>query len=324
MTSPGQQSFPLFGPNDIPAPSEGAVPLLYVASALSHLDSDGRQLVHLSCRQIAQAAADVTRDADSPWWLRVHLPIDWSPPWGDDGRTPAQVYNLNTSRVHEAAALVVFGYKGGSIGAGQEFGLACLRRLPILYLRRRDEPLSRQVEGTPANITIVTFERPDELAGAVAKFLRAHRVEIEDHARRVENQVVVFEALRALLNDAWMVRDERARLTAATEARLHIRRLERLATDSVALGAASMEEVFAAAGALGVDAVRALGAEPLPDLEPTELSALRTAAAEYEWDGPTTLDLLVSAQIERARGGVRRFRLLSVIDWVRFQRRHER
>jgi hypothetical protein len=323
MPSSGQQSFPLFGPDDIPAPSETAVPLLYVASALSHLDSDGRQLVHLSCRQIAQAASDVTRDADPPWWLRVHLPIDWSPPWGNDGRTPVQVYDLNASRVHEAAALVVFGYKGGSIGAGQEFGLACLRRLPILYLRRRDEPLSRQVEGTPANITVVTFERPDELAGAIADFLRAHRAEIEDHALRVQNQAVGFERLRAGLNNAWTARDERARLTAATEARLHIRRLDWLASDLAALGAASMEEVFAAAGALGVDAVRALGVEPLPDLEPTELSALRTAAAEYEWDGPTTLDLLVSARMERARGGVRRFRLLSVIDWVRFQRRRE-
>jgi hypothetical protein len=45
MASSGQQSFPLFGPDDTPAPPEGDVPLLYVASALSHLDTDGRQLV---------------------------------------------------------------------------------------------------------------------------------------------------------------------------------------------------------------------------------------------------------------------------------------
>lgn len=319
-----QQKLPL-GDDEPPSePPEDAIPLVYVASALTHLDIKGQALIDGWCNLIKREVTEITEAADEPWHLRIHLPIDWTAPWSDDKTEPEEVYRRNSETIFEAAALVLIGLSGGSFGAGQEFAIASALRLPILYLRHGEEPISRQVLGTPVDLVVVKFSRPDELADAVVEFLRSRRVQLEQHARRSADRAMALEPLRSALHQGWTGLDDDRQAAVAVEARLHPRRIRQIVGSAAAIAAASLDELRALAGALSTSLGGYLAAQPLPDLDPQEVSALRTAAAEYDWEGTTTLDLLQAARLEYARGGVRRFRLTSVDDWVKFQARYRR
>lgn len=88
--------------------------------------------------------------------------------------------------------LIVIGYRGGSLGAGQEFGWASALRIPILYLRPKGDPLSRQIEGTPADTEFAEFESIEELKAAVVAFVRSRRTAIEDHPRRLRDRPMML------------------------------------------------------------------------------------------------------------------------------------
>jgi hypothetical protein len=318
-----QQQLPL-GDEPPPEQPDDAIPLVYVASALTHLDTKGRGLIDGWCNLIKRAVTEITETAEEPWRLRIHLPIDWTAPWADD-KTPAEeVYRRNTDTIYGAAALVLIGLSGGSFGAGQEFAIASALRLPVLYLRYGEEPISRQVLGTPVDLVVVKFTRPDDLTDAVVRFLRSRRVELDRHARRSADRAMALEPLRSALEGGWTGLDDDRQTALAVEARIPRRRIIQIIGSSAAIAAASLDELRGLAGALGISLGGHLAAQPLPDLDPQEVSALRTAAAEYDWEGTTTLDLLQAARLEHARGGVRRFRLASVDDWVEFQARYQR
>ena len=121
---------------------EDDLPLVYVASALSSLSDDEQRLVDAWCELIHRAVVETAGHADQPWSVRVHMPITWSAPWIESRRSAEEIYHLNASRVLRAAALVVIGYRGGSLGSGQEFAWASLLRVPVLYLRPAGMPLS--------------------------------------------------------------------------------------------------------------------------------------------------------------------------------------
>jgi hypothetical protein len=302
------------------SPEDSDTPLVYVASALTHLDEEGRQLVEAWCHIIQEKVVEVSGEADQKWRLRVHLPIAWSAPWNEqDDRSAEEIYEQNARIVREEAdALIVLGYGGGSLGAGQEFAWASAVRLPILYLQNKGQPMSRQIAGTPADLETAEFDTPEDLVDAVATFLRRNRGVIEDGPRRRRNRAAEFARLAAVIRGAWEGIGDYRRDEACGLSRLHRRRIEEL-LEPVTLATASLGEVAALTAALGIDLGRALSPAALPDLDAAQLAALRTAAAEYEWTGPTALELLRDARLELAKGGVRRFPLASPEDWARFK-----
>ncbi len=297
---------------------ESRTPLVYVASALTHLDEQGHLLVDAWCHIIQAGVTDAVRDATQPWACRVHLPVTWSAP-GSPGE-PDEIYSMNSKKVREEAdALVVIGYQGGSLGAGQEFAWATSLRMPILFLKLSEQKMSRQIEGTPADVQIHEYSSSEELEEIVRQFIRTNRRVIEDNHRRRENRITLFRPLGEALRVEWEQTPPDKQSLVAAEARLHKRRIGELVGDPVALAGASLDEVTALAGALGTSLGRWLAAASLPDLDSRQLGALRTASTEYEWDASETLDLLQAARIEMAKGGHRRLAFGSPEDWATFR-----
>ena len=253
---------------------------------------------------------EASEESSQRWRLRPYTPITWSAPGPSDERSPDEIYTLNTTKVwEEADALIVLGFGGGSLGAGQEFGWAAALRLPILYLREKGAPMSRQIEGTPCDLTVVEFDSAEALHAAVAQFVRDQRRVIEDNARRRRDRMLQFWTLATGMAEAWERLNEAERQEISGIARLHRRRIDDLLKRPLALAAASLDELGALASALGLDLGRMLSPSPLPELAPAQLGALATAAAEYEWDGKETLRLQQAARLELAKGGVRRLPL---------------
>jgi hypothetical protein len=307
-------------PVTVPGSDDPDTPLVYVASALTHLDTEGRQLVEAWCHIIRDSVVEVSGESEQHWRLRVHLPIAWSAPWNDqDDREAEDIYEQNARIVREQAdALIVLGFGGGSLGAGQEFAWACAVRLPILYLRNRGQPMSRQIAGTPADLETAEFETPEDLVDAVSMFLRRNRGVIQDGPRRRRNRAAEFTQLAVEIRAAWDALGDHRRDEISGLSRLHPRRINEL-LDPAVLATAALGEVAALTAALGFDMARALSPALLPDLDAGQLAALRTAASEYEWSGPATLELLRDARLELAKGGIRRLPLASPEDWARYR-----
>lgn len=294
------------------------LPLIYIAAPLSHLADEEVGLVASWCDAVDKSAVEAALTDSPTWMVRVHAPSQWSAPWNEGAMTPSEVYRLNSSTVSEAAALILVGYGGGSLGVGQEFGWATGLRIPVLYLGWQDEPVSRQLAGTPADITIETFANERELRQHVAGFVRSRRQTIEKHPKRLRDRTSAMSNLRDALNEAWSRMGVESRGSATAESRLKEARIEDLLASPHALMAASMDEISALAGSLGVDFAREVSGQPMPELEPREVSALRLAARENAWTGDTVVDLWTAARLERLRPGIRRFRLHSPEAWERF------
>jgi hypothetical protein len=297
---------------------EDDIPLVYVASALSSLGDDEQRLVDAWCELIHRAVVETASHADAPWSVRVHMPITWSAPWVEQHRTAEEIYHLNASRVLRAAALIVIGYKGGSLGSGQEFAWAGLLRVPVLYLRPAGMALSRQIEGTPVDLVISEFTSA-ALYDTVSQFIRSRRGVIEDHPRQLRSRTLLMAPLALTLQREWQKLEADGQESVVAASRIHPRRIGHLVTDPLALAACGLTELLALAGALGVDTWRCMSPRPMPDLEPRQLGALTTAAGEFGWDGREVLGLYQSARLELARGGTRRMPLSTVEDWVQFR-----
>ncbi|RIK10613.1 MAG: hypothetical protein DCC49_02870 [Acidobacteria bacterium] len=295
------------------------LPLIYVASALSHLTESDRSKLKPWCDAVSEAAVNAALQDTPRWEVRTHVPFEWSAPWTGDGKTPAEVYRANMEKVRGAAALIVLGYHGGSLGAGQELAWATAARVPTLYLRPIDDPLSRQIEGTPADIVFVEFDTDDELSSAVVRFVQARRHPIEDHPRRLRDREIVFSPLFDAVEQAWGGLSVDDRQGVGGNARLHPRRAQELVAHPLNLAHASLSEILALTGALGIDPWRWFSGQT-PELESRQLAGLQMAAEEFDWSAAETLDLYREARTELASEGTRRMRLETMQDWAQFRK----
>jgi hypothetical protein len=296
-------------------------PLIYVASALSHLSADERKLIEAWAREIRHAVDEATFESERPWITKVHLPTQRSSPSRAPDMTPRQVYELNSETVlADADALIVIGHGGGSFGSGQELDWACQAGIPILYLRHSDEPLSRQVQGLTfeADLDIRTFA--DGPQAAVRQWIASRRHAIEHGPSRRRDRALATAALRGALYARWRELGASERLEVCATARIKAARVNRLLREPNLLAAgASLDQVRRLAGALGLEPGAYLAPEALPQLAPTQLQALEAAAEEYEWTGHETVRIARHAQRELARGTIRRLSFTTTEDWVRFK-----
>lgn len=310
---PLQMAFPM---GNEPEPG----PVLYLACPLTSVDEVTRQLVDSYCTHICTTVTETTRDSERPWEVAVHAPVFWSNPARGDDRTPGQIYQLNSQRVRDCAGLIVLSIHGGSTGIGQELAWAFALRLPVLFLHQVNELASRQIVGTPGDLTVAEFDDANDLIEAVRHFLRSQRAVIEDRERRAAGEAVKFASFRALLVEAWDSRDDARQEQVQAESRVHRRRIAELLESDYALGMASLSELTAFAGALDVPFDALAQPARFPDLGERELIALAQVCDEYEWTGSKALELEQAARMELARGGIRRLTLLSPEDWLRFDR----
>ena len=207
-------------------------PFVYLACRLTSLDAEHRKLLDSWCTHIQHAVTEAVDDSGDPWRVAVHTPLSWSAPRTDDGRTPQGIYALYSAKVAECAALIVLATNGGGLGVGQELAWATSLRLPILVLHHTDEPPSRQVVGTPADITIVAFTDATHLTEAVKEFVRRNRSTIADLERRRESLMTVLIPLRENLAEAWAGLSDHERSGVEAESRLHRDRVTHMLSDT--------------------------------------------------------------------------------------------
>lgn len=310
---PVQMALPLGG-----EPEPG--PVLYLACPLTSVEPTARKLVDSWCTHICNTVSETASDSERPWQVAVYAPVFWSNPARGDGREPEEIYRLNSRRVRDCAGMIVLSIGGGSSGIGQELAWAVALRLPVLYLHHKDEPASRQILGTPGDLTVVEFDDATVLVEAVRQFLRAQRVVIEDRTRRSAGEALKFAGLRTMLVEAWDSRGEQRQAQVQAESRIHRHRIAELLENDSALGMASLSELTALAGALEVSLTSLAQSDQLPDLGERERQALALVCDEYEWSGSRALELELAARLELARGGIRRLTFQSPEDWLRFDR----
>lgn len=295
--------------------------VVYVASPISSLIAGLREQIVTDCALIkvsAEAAADL---GVPPWSLQARVPCLETSPWEAPDTAPEDIFDNNLRLLaREADALIIHAGWGGSVGAGQEFGWATSLRLPTLFLNRRGQPVSRQIRGTPADIEIVDFDSGLEVIDAVVSFIQRRRHAIQSHTHQRTDRAVSVSSLLDEVRRRWegLTGDEQRRV--AANARLHPRRIHLMLEDPSLLRASSLDEVVALTGALGIDLGQHMTGQVPEQLTNEQLQALRTAAEEYEWDAGTALRLLRDAQLELAKGGIRRLPLSSPDDWLRFKR----
>ena len=306
-------------PFDQPTENEGA-PCLYLACPLTSVDTPSRQLLDSQCAHIMNTITETAASSEDAWRVAVHAPIWWSNPTSGDSRSPEDIYELNSQKVRECAAMIVLALSGGSTGVGQELAWAFALRLPVLYLYPQDGRVSRQIKGTPGDLTIVAFADTSELVDAVRNFLRANRMVIGDHRRRAASEALMFAPLRTRLAASWHCLRQYEQVVVAGVARIHRDRVSELLQDDGALGSASLSELTALVGSLGASFQALAPESELPELGEREREALAQVCDEYEWSGSKALHIEMAARLELARGGVRRLRLESPDDWLRFDR----
>lgn len=166
---------------------------IYVASALTALEPSERSEISRRCEIIDRTIVEASGATGEPW--QVHLPVLWSAPGPHDDRSPRQIYDFNRGKVRRASGLVLLGDHGGSLGAGQEFAWAVARRLPVLVLLTGNEPLSRQIAGTPAQMRIRRVVTDDALQTAVIEWVGEWGPAVESRARSGTEQLII--AIRA-------------------------------------------------------------------------------------------------------------------------------
>ena len=190
----------------------------------------------------------------------------------------------------------------------------------MLVLLTGDEPLSRQIAGTPAQMSVRRVATDDDLRAAATEWVTEWGRAIESRARSGTGQLIIAIRAADRLQGAFTVSPDSIEAIAAV-AVLNPERVSELFIPDALLDR-SVSELIALSGALGLEAGEALNPNPIPELSSNQRSGLSIAAQEYEWSPPQILQVESRARLELAKGGVRRLPLTSVQDWVTFARRY--
>jgi hypothetical protein len=302
-------------------------PLIYIAVPLSQVQEDHRETIELLAHTVTETIVGQTDSEKDPWVVRVHSPIKHSAPWKKDGRTPEEIYELNTSKIWlEADAVVVIADHGGSLGIGQELAWACSLQLPIVILHREGTTISRQPSGAAAeyDIELLEYSDPEHMRDLLGRWLISHRAQICDGPRRRVGRRAHLTGICTLLAARWEQLSPEERHHAVMVARMPAIRVERIVSDPLVMAAASVQELIAIGCAVGIDLLDLPRTPPPPELAPSQREALAAAATELGWSHEETLRLHNAARVEMGRGGVRRLPLASINDWLEFRGRDER
>lgn len=182
------------------------------------------------------------------------------------------------------------------------------------------DPLSRQIEGTPARMCVRRADSDEELRAAVAEWVADWGSAVESMARTDTGQRIIASRAADRLREALATSPDSAEAIAAVAGLEPDRVLELFSPDALLDG--SVSELIALSGALGLEAGEALSAMPIPELSSNQRAGLAVAAEEYEWSPSQILQVESRARLELAKGGVRRLPLTSVQDWTTFARRY--
>lgn len=300
-----------------PPPAPANAPCIYVATKITGTapGSPERQIIHFGATAISDAIVEGTRDSGSPWHVRVHAPVEWTTPEQTPELTSDEVFVRNAHHVlAQADALIVYGW-APSAGVGQELTWAALMvGLPVLYIEPPGHHTSRQIRGTPGDVTVTSYAAPDHLKEEVRRWLRQRRHQVEASPSRRQGRAARFGPLHARLRHAWASIGQTKRLRVAAHLGLTPNLIEWWLKDVAFLAAAPMAHVVLLATELTGSTDAVVGRH---ELTIEELEALLIARDEHEWDGKATAALRRQGEMELAQRVTRRFSLTTPENWVR-------
>ena len=86
---------------------------------------------------------------------------------------------------------------------GQELAWALQLRLPVLYLYPKDGQVSRQIEGSPGDLTVVAFADTSELSTPSGTSFGRTATSLPTVRAAVRSEAIKFAPLRADLSSHW-------------------------------------------------------------------------------------------------------------------------
>ncbi len=308
-----------------PLPKTGLddrVARVYVASTLTRLKNAPREqarMLESELDTITQAIETLHFDGGLDLSIEPYAPIEHSSAHRHTNLTPEQVFRQNCLQVlTRSDGLIVHGWEPGA-GVGQEFAWAATQAaVPVLWLQHGDLPVSRQIRGTPGDVTFKRFQRPADLRRIVQDWLRSRRVVLGAGPYRRATRELRWRGSAAAAHALWtnLGVSERKRICATWHVMPDI--IELYLSDALLLA-------IAPAWILDLLSVEGLLAAPSSThyqpgrLTTHQLLALAEASVEYEWE-PHVVDYLrVSAEQLLAEPATRRFKLETPADWIRLR-----
>jgi len=298
-----QSQLPFNAPTDDPVS-------IYFASGLTSLNSDQHSIVELVSGLLAEFCSDQK--------ICVHQPVLHTDPANTPDLTPEQVRQIDHEKVASSDALIVLA-DFASWGGGMEIVWAERLRLPMLLLARDHESISRLLRGSTADVHIHEWRNHNDLRAAWHGFFLGRKSQLEAHRRLRADRQMMWGPTVARIREAFdeLASDKRNELYAV--AQLSDRRVAELLSSAVIWAEASMDEVQALTGALGLPSSTYVAGDAAVSVSTRDLAALQHASELERWSGSKTIDLLRKAELELARGGTRRLRFSAPEDWVDFE-----
>jgi hypothetical protein len=303
-------------------PGEGC--RAYIATALTGLEEDVRDLLRDLCEDVARELADNG--------IAVHQPILHTDPVDHPHYSPRQIHEIDVAKTMEADLIVAI-CLGASTGVGKELAYAERYRTPTLVLIPSTSPASRLVLGATTDVEVQTFDNQAGVRAIVADYLRRRGGDLNAHRNVRVGRESRYAADLGRLRAAVRRRGEPFRHPeAASAAMLTPSRIDEMLSSPAHLAGATLDEYDALCEALGLPPDRAAARtrderrvgpglrQPTPTrrLGDRELLALESAAEIKRWSGARTVALLRAAEQVLAQEGVRRLRFLSADDWIDF------
>lgn len=291
------------------APSDDPV-AVYVASGLTNLSEDEDAIVKLVSGAIA--------DFCSQNGMLVHQPALHTHPVDHRSLSAIEVHNADFRKVLESDVIVAIG-DFPSWGAGKELAWAERLRTPILMFVRQGGRVSRLVQGTTADLEIVSWRPDTDIREACSTYFMKRKVQLEAQRRLRDSRRRLWSPSLQSISRAYDQLDESGRASVVATARLSDRRVREIINSPLTLAHASLDEAMALVNALELPSSTLLPAGSPPTLPPVALSALATAAELQGWSGDEAVALLQKATVELARGGTRRLTFNEAADWIAFE-----
>lgn len=279
----------------------------YLACALTGPTKDQLKVVEL----ISSLVSDLCAECG----VLVHQPVLHTSPKDHPDLSPMEVHLADFGKVIASDAVILLG-DYPSWGGGKELAWAERMRIPVLVLLHEDEKISRLVEGGTGDIQVGRWRFVGDVRGVWRDFFERRKQRLETHRRLRTSRGYLWGPVLSRLNNAYASLSVDGRREVAATALLTDYRVREILGSPLAVAEASVDELQALAGALGLAASSLLPGGPSVQFTTQNLLALESAAEVRGWTGTETVALQRRAMVELAKGGARRLSLNSPEDWM--------
>lgn len=307
-----------------PGSHPGERPRVYVASCLTrlpHENDESRRMLESEVHAITSAFERLEFDGGSPFVAEPYAPIEHTSAHRHTDLGPDDVFATNVAEVlTKCDGLIVHGWQPGA-GVGQEFAWATeMAGLPVLWVQKEGDAVSRQIQGTPGDITVKYFDTPQDLRAVVEAWLRSHRAVLEAGPAKRSTRRQRWQGPVAAAQARWEALPEVERLRIAATAHVSPDFIGFYLADPMLLSVAPvwLVDVLQVEGLLAATSARVARTARLST---PRMLALSDAAFEYGWS-PDLVDILrLKAEEVLAEPATRRLRLETPADWAAFRER---